>query len=606
MTNNMIIHQTLHGYLDGHRLISSSTMLSNKAKSIMLKESDSPGEDFHYDNVCCYSGYSIPEDEIYVISKTWVASEISRPGCVWTHSLLLPYSLLEEINPFEFFNPIDLFHDDKSNVLDNFDLVEPISLHGENNTDMNFSRDIAFKFTRVFSTNSKKIALSSYLSIYDILIFIDMLWPKERESFSFKTWTPRHIEKSTNFNRFSLALNNHVEHLDDESDWANPIFLNKESAKHFFFEYGKNTNRSNIKNLSICFSLIESNAINELCHFLLRWKGAPLDLVRNVIYSVSEDSVTTNFASLFCAFLLFIERDHLKDSVSEKVGQLVFTLNSSLFYKVIDTNADLVVDFISGVINSLPHELIIKLYSESKIPTSLLIKSGTQISNLLINAIDNREDIISLANNSKSLENASTLLDMPSIIHDINPKLSIPLIINSNHQKIKLYSDIISSNKHTVLNYIQNHEVNKELSDALFLNIYFPDTLGVNILLIEHLYFNSSKSTEILCKVLDLTKSSEIDTFIDVVIDAYFQIKSRITNDNISFDEKTQLKDATKRNPDVGRFIPVSVTDHLNIFISLYIGNRDDLLERFGINKTEDKKSKKKRSKSRSFFDFKF
>ena len=41
------------------------------------------------------TAYSIPDTELYAFAKTWYASEMQRPGCVWTHSLLIP---LEEVS----------------------------------------------------------------------------------------------------------------------------------------------------------------------------------------------------------------------------------------------------------------------------------------------------------------------------------------------------------------------------------------------------------------------------------------------------------------------------------------------------------------------------
>ena len=42
-------------------------------------------------------GYALPQDPYYVISRTWLAPEMPRPGCVWTHSILLPVADLGAI-----------------------------------------------------------------------------------------------------------------------------------------------------------------------------------------------------------------------------------------------------------------------------------------------------------------------------------------------------------------------------------------------------------------------------------------------------------------------------------------------------------------------------
>ncbi len=35
------------------------------------------------------TAYPLPGAELFVFAKTWYAPEMQRPGCVWTHSLLI-------------------------------------------------------------------------------------------------------------------------------------------------------------------------------------------------------------------------------------------------------------------------------------------------------------------------------------------------------------------------------------------------------------------------------------------------------------------------------------------------------------------------------------
>lgn len=83
------VEQALHGYQDGHRLLASSTKLSRKAQHLMLGLSDLSGRSF-VDGFDEYlTGYSLAESGYYAFAKTWYATEMSRPGCVWTHTLLI-------------------------------------------------------------------------------------------------------------------------------------------------------------------------------------------------------------------------------------------------------------------------------------------------------------------------------------------------------------------------------------------------------------------------------------------------------------------------------------------------------------------------------------
>lgn len=87
----MKIEQVLHGYSDGHQLLASSTTalsLSDRRKMSLLSDWNeyvSAQEDDSSYMMC----YPLPDSPYYVVAKTWYADEKERPGCVWTHSLLL-------------------------------------------------------------------------------------------------------------------------------------------------------------------------------------------------------------------------------------------------------------------------------------------------------------------------------------------------------------------------------------------------------------------------------------------------------------------------------------------------------------------------------------
>ncbi|MBM7118258.1 hypothetical protein [Archangium primigenium] len=84
------IHQAIHGYRDGHRLLSSSTPLPPEALRTMLVLSDMSGPSMQLGFDEYLTAYPLPGTDLFVLAKTWYAPEMQRPGCVWTHSLLIP------------------------------------------------------------------------------------------------------------------------------------------------------------------------------------------------------------------------------------------------------------------------------------------------------------------------------------------------------------------------------------------------------------------------------------------------------------------------------------------------------------------------------------
>lgn len=92
------LHQALHGYSDGHRELASSLSLSPKESRLVLVMSDVSGPGVAAGGTSYVSGYPLPEAGVYAIAKTWPAPEMSRPGCVWTHTFFLDFADLASLD----------------------------------------------------------------------------------------------------------------------------------------------------------------------------------------------------------------------------------------------------------------------------------------------------------------------------------------------------------------------------------------------------------------------------------------------------------------------------------------------------------------------------
>lgn len=90
------VQQALHGYRDGHRMLAASVSLDDADRRQMLTLSDSPDAKQIAPDMPLFSGYPLPSGEFFVLAMTWAAAEVRRPGCVWTHSLLLDTEALQQ------------------------------------------------------------------------------------------------------------------------------------------------------------------------------------------------------------------------------------------------------------------------------------------------------------------------------------------------------------------------------------------------------------------------------------------------------------------------------------------------------------------------------
>ena len=124
------IQQALWGYSDGHHLLETSTPLSNQTKKILGSLTDLSGNESPPSFDGYLTGYPLKEEKCYALSKTWYATEMSRPGCVWTHTLFINSDIVNNVTAAE----IDtLFRRPTPNISDLGEYSLPILLEKCNN-----------------------------------------------------------------------------------------------------------------------------------------------------------------------------------------------------------------------------------------------------------------------------------------------------------------------------------------------------------------------------------------------------------------------------------------------------------------------------------------
>src|SRR3569832_531741 len=89
LSSSIAVEQVLHGYSDGHQQLAASVDLPRHVRTEMLMMSDLSGPGARDGFETYLTGYPLPEAGMYAFARTWYAAEMPRPGCVWTHTLLL-------------------------------------------------------------------------------------------------------------------------------------------------------------------------------------------------------------------------------------------------------------------------------------------------------------------------------------------------------------------------------------------------------------------------------------------------------------------------------------------------------------------------------------
>ena len=84
----ILIHQAIHGYDRGHRLLASSAKVPSGDADILARLSDLSGAMIPGLKVEPYLTF-FPSGQYYAVSRTWLDESAPRTGCVFTHTLLL-------------------------------------------------------------------------------------------------------------------------------------------------------------------------------------------------------------------------------------------------------------------------------------------------------------------------------------------------------------------------------------------------------------------------------------------------------------------------------------------------------------------------------------
>ena len=190
------VHQTLHGYSDGHRLIRSSRDVPSSVERTMLVLSDMSGSSMVQGFENYITGYPLDEIKSYVFARTWYAPEMRRPGCVWTHSLLIDNSALAHITDFASLLPLFVRPSSERQSWDKYESILDVDPSDDNTIDNEFrqssqlslAQDVlsglyGFPDYQVFLTTDK----TSHFYEYLVMAIWSQQWARLRRSFSFCT-----------------------------------------------------------------------------------------------------------------------------------------------------------------------------------------------------------------------------------------------------------------------------------------------------------------------------------------------------------------------------------------------------------------------------------
>jgi hypothetical protein len=203
-TDEANIHQVLHGYDHGHRMLAASCPLPEDDLRLIDRLSDASGARPVMDNNGYLTGYPLPSGS-YALATTWYVKDAPRPNVVVTHTLLLSRQAVSVANPGAL---VELMHPPRT--LDEY--AQPLSIPeramvtseaGEGNLALNVVLPV---LAALYSSSRADAAAEVWLKADDLhlrnatcLAIWGQQWPRLRRNFAFCSGAlePRKLEQRT-------------------------------------------------------------------------------------------------------------------------------------------------------------------------------------------------------------------------------------------------------------------------------------------------------------------------------------------------------------------------------------------------------------------------
>lgn len=180
-----VVHQALHGYSDGHRLISSSVPLSSNDARTMVVMSDLSGPGVKPEPSGYLTGYPLEGTGKYILARTWAAPEMPRPGCVWTHSLIIDNADLAILTSAD--SLLAAFRRPDTSSKSNY--TEPVSIRSISDRPHSLRQDRAREILNaLYAEPEHPIVADATHAVEDERLIVSIWmqqWPRLRRAFGF-------------------------------------------------------------------------------------------------------------------------------------------------------------------------------------------------------------------------------------------------------------------------------------------------------------------------------------------------------------------------------------------------------------------------------------
>lgn len=188
--DRIVVHQAVYGYRDGHRLLASSLRLPPEAARLLLVLSDRSGPNLPPEFDGYLTGIPLPDAPFYALCRTYEAPELSRPGCVYTHALLIQWADLSRLTDLRVLT--DLLKRPRGELREDGEL-EPIPVEPSTAPAIAWPSTAAAVLLRALYDEAEPALVLTAVSRQEweplLIAAWSQMWPRLRRQFRFSTGT---------------------------------------------------------------------------------------------------------------------------------------------------------------------------------------------------------------------------------------------------------------------------------------------------------------------------------------------------------------------------------------------------------------------------------
>jgi hypothetical protein len=191
MAEQVRVQQALFGYREGHNLVAASVPLPPSVRHFLATITDASGSETPEGFNIIYTGLPVPQTDFYALFCTWPAPEMPRPGCVWSHVLLVELADLARMPDLSVLPGLCLRPKPKSPFSD---YEHPLTLSAHESALYQPSAEVQLRSCSLLTAlyvqpDNGIIFLAEQSALWEATVFAiwSQQWPRLRRNFAFST-----------------------------------------------------------------------------------------------------------------------------------------------------------------------------------------------------------------------------------------------------------------------------------------------------------------------------------------------------------------------------------------------------------------------------------